>query len=682
MLSKIQIRVFGNLDVVGFNGEKIIIGGSKQQALLSYLAFNTDEPPSRDKLMTLLWGDRFTDQARQSLRQGLSKLRGYLNTEEKQVIWAVNDRVGLDPKLVDVDIAHFYSLAFKKTPEEDELAIQLYKNSLLESLYLREENYENWLLSERSRVNEIAYPIFERLAAYYLNSSEQLKSQQVTQRLVDIDPLRETSHRLLMRIFAQSGQRAAAIKQFNICKETLRRDLDISPDTETMKLLEELKRPTEAGIFENSKQHLSRDPIQKAIEKNDQNRSSKKVTIDDAITLVGSKTNITVLTFDSMKGGEDIEVFSEALTEDTTAALAKYRWLDVVASLRTDNNTTTPQLRQLASEQNINYTVEGSVRQIGGKVRITAQLVDLETGKYIWVNRYDRLNDDLFELIDELNESIAASVETELVAHEGIRARSISDTTLNAWDSYHLGLATQYEFSEEGNARAQSLFRRAIILDPLFAAAHARLAYAIVLSAIYFEADQDSGLLTEALDLAKRATRLDDKDAVARFSLGRVYLARGEYEKSIVELEYAISLNPGLAQAHCGLGDSLAYLGQAEEAIPSFEEAIRLSPQDPHRWAFSTYAAIASIFNSKYQDAVKWAKLSIQVPNSHYWANAALVSALGHLGRTEEANAAVKELLEIKPNFSCDFARSRLFYLKDKQQVEKYVDGLQKSGMR
>lgn len=136
--------------------------------------------------MTLLWGNRFTDQARQSLRQGLSTLRGYLNTEEKQVIWANNDRIGIDPQFVDVDIESFNSLALRKSPDSDEQAIQLYRNTLLERLYLGEENFETWLLSERSRINEIAYPVFERLAAHYLNNSEQLKSQQVTQRLVDI----------------------------------------------------------------------------------------------------------------------------------------------------------------------------------------------------------------------------------------------------------------------------------------------------------------------------------------------------------------------------------------------------------------------------------------------------------------------------------------------------------------
>ena len=216
----------------------------------------------------------------------------------------------------------------------------------------------------------------------------------------------------------------------------------------------------------------------------------------------------------------------------------------------------------------------------------------------------------------------------------------------------------------------------------MFASAHARLSYALVLSAIYFEASQISDLLDEALELARLATRLDDHDAVARFALGRVFLARGEYEQSIVALNLAIKLNPSLAQAHCGLGDSLAYLGRAQEAIPEFEEAVRLSPRDPHRWAFSMYGALASIINGDYERAVSWARSSVRVPNSHYWANAALVSALGHLGRLDEAKAAGQGLLELKPEFSCDFAKERLFYVHDKAQIGRYVEGLKKAGVR
>lgn len=675
-MSDIKIKLFGNIEVFDPAGKRIAVSGSKQQALLSFLAFNAGVPQSRDRLMDLLWGDRFTDQARQSLRQSLSKLRGFFSdATDKDIIHADNDFIHLDADHVNVDVLEFTQFSSINTPENDEQAIELYKNQIFENLYVREANFEEWILSERARINEIAYPVFERLADFYRNASEQVKSQQIAQRLVDIDPLRESSHRLLMRILAQSGQRPAAIKQFNTCADILKRELDISPEPETLNLLDEIKSPSEIDTpefkTENTLRPSNTKPDQVA------ELTSKPASTQSA------KTNISILPFDSMNGSDEVIIFAEGLTDEITAALAKFRWLDVIATSYAEGEVkSTPQLRELAGDKQVKYTVEGSIRQIGQRVRITAQLVDIETEKYIWVQRYDRSMDDVFGLIDELNQSIAASVETELVAHEGMRVKSKSDELLNAWDSYHLGLATQYEFSEEGNARAQSLFRRAILQDPLFAAAHARLAYALVLSAIYFEADQDSGLLDEALELAKTATRLDDKDAVARFALGRVYLARGEYEKSIAELQQSIELNPGLAQAHCGLGDSLAYLGRAKEAIPNFEEAVRLSPQDPHRWAFSTYAAIASIFDHEFEKAVDWAKSSIQVPNSHYWANSALVSALGHLGKKEDAEAAVKDLLELKPNFTIEFARERLFYLKDKSQIDLYVEGLSKAGLR
>ena len=495
---------------------------------------------------------------------------------------------------------------------------------------------------------------------------QRVSRRHIAQRLVAIDPLREGSHRLLMRILAQSGQRAAAIKQFNTCADILKRDLDVEPDPETQMLLDNIKSPTSISDY-------SAQMVEAGSNEESQN----------AAPVASAKASITVLPFGSMGGGEELEAFSDGLTEDITSALTKYRWLDVIVQLLVESgDSSTARLRQLAMEQNVRYSVEGSVRRFAEKLRITAQLVELETGKYIWVDRSDRDAEDLFALQDELSKIIAAAVETELVAFEGDKVRARASDAMSAWDCYHLGLATQYEFSTEGNARAQSLFRRAIDLDPMFASAHARLSYALVLSAIYFEASQISDLLDEALELARLATRLDDHDAVARFALGRVFLARGEYEQSIVALNLAIKLNPSLAQAHCGLGDSLAYLGRAQEAIPEFEEAVRLSPRDPHRWAFSMYGALASIINGDYERAVSWARSSVRVPNSHYWANAALVSALGHLGRLDEAKAAVQDLLELKPEFSCDFAKERLFYVHDKAQIGRYVEGLKKAGVR
>jgi tetratricopeptide (TPR) repeat protein len=209
----------------------------------------------------------------------------------------------------------------------------------------------------------------------------------------------------------------------------------------------------------------------------------------------------------------------------------------------------------------------------------------------------------------------------------------------------------------------------------------ARLAYAMVLNAIYFGADPGTGLLDKALDLAREASRLDPRDAVCRYALGRVYLARGEYERSLSELQAAIKLNPSMAQAHCALGDSLTYAGQMDTALPCFEEAVRLSPQDPYRWAFLNYGAMAHLFRRDFEQAAQWAAQSVQVPNAHFLARAVLVSALGHLGRTDEAAQELAELKRQADEISLDFVRRRMFYLRDENQIGIYLDGLHKAGL-
>ena len=658
-MRKFQINLLGHLKFIDPAGNEITVPGRKQQAMLGYLASQGDQPVTRDLLMGLFWGDRFPDQARQSLRQSISKLRKLLTFRDVSALLSDNETISLDLTKVDIDWSQFAKLISQSDPKSDALALSLFKGPLLDGQRGGSAEFEDWLLMERSRFNDIAFPVIERHAAFLLKSGQRERAGEMAGRLIALDPLREGSHRLLMRILAQSGQRAAAIKQFNLLSEMLRNDLDVDPDSETCQLLEDIKAPGTSGAKISINKTSQPDP-------------------SDAST----KVAVTVLPFQSVGTDGEMPLFANGLAEDILTGLTKYRWLDVIAHQAGEADISgIADIREAAERRDVAYSIEGSVRQLGQRLRITAQLVDLTTGKYAWVQRYDRQSKNLFNLQDELAETIAASVESELVSFEGQKARALSKDNMGAWDCYHLGLATQYEFSTEGNARAQSLFRRAIDLDPEFGMAYARLSYAMVLSAIYFEADPHTGLLDEALELARKATRIDDQDAVARFALGRAHLARGEYERSVFELKRAIELNPSLAQAHCGLGDSLAYMGKAEDAIPCFEEAVRLSPHDPHRWAFSMYGAVASIFAADFEKAVDWAQKSVHIPNSHYWANAALVSALGHMGDNNAADKAVKELLNRKSDFTCAFARERLFFLNDQNQIDIYVAGLEKAGV-
>jgi TolB-like protein/Tfp pilus assembly protein PilF len=390
---------------------------------------------------------------------------------------------------------------------------------------------------------------------------------------------------------------------------------------------------------------------------------------------------IAILPFNNMSADKEQEYFSDGITEDIITALSKYRWLKVVA-----RNTTfgfkgkSPNIAELSRQLGADYVVEGSVRKAGNRVRITAQLVDA-AGNHIWAERYDRELDDIFAVQDEITETIVGRIEPELGMVERQRVAHKPRSNLKAWDCYHLGMSNFYKFTADANGKAQSLFKESSELDPAFGDPYAWWAYAVVLGMVYFDDEPGQEKLDQALGSALKAVEIDEQNAVFHMVLARVRLARCEYEMALAELQTAIDLNPTFATAYCGLGDSLAYEGRVEESIPLFEKAIRLSPQDPQRWAFYSYGALALIFNSEFEQAVVWAKNALQVPNCQYWANAHLAAALAHLGRSAEASDAVVQLLATKAGFSCAFARKKLFYIKRPEQMALYLDGLRKAGV-
>ena len=376
------------------------------------------------------------------------------------------------------------------------------------------------------------------------------------------------------------------------------------------------------------------------------------------------------------------DYFADGIAEDIITALSRNHWLTVIArnpafAFRGSRDG----IRTIGEKLAANYIVTGSVRKAGARVRTTVQLIDAATERSVWSERFDRDTADVFALQEEISQLVAARIETELGLTEQRKAESRPRKNLGAWDLYQLGVAEFYRFTPENNQRCQELFRKAIALDPGFPGAYSRLAYAIVLNMVYFDAPTDQSRMDDALRIAQRAIELDDQDAAGYFTLGRVHLARRAYDSAIEALNCALGLNPALAVTYCGLGDSLASEGRLDEAIEQFDIAIRLSPHDPFRWAFYSYRSLAHLFRGDFTEAAAWARRSVQTPNSHYWARAHLVAALGHLGDAEQARIALNELMRVKPQFSRSFARDRLFYLKRPEQIEIYLEGLAKSGV-
>jgi adenylate cyclase len=391
-----------------------------------------------------------------------------------------------------------------------------------------------------------------------------------------------------------------------------------------------------------------------------------------------AKPSIAVLPFTNMSGDAEQEYFSDGISEDLITAISRIRWLFVIARNSSFTYKGKPvDVKQVGRDLGVRYVLEGSVRKGGSRVRITAQLIDATTGAHVWAERFDRELADVFTLQDEITERIAATIEPELARAELERARRKPPESLDAWDLYQRGLWHVWQFTAEDNAAARALFERATALDPGFAPFCAALALCLLLDHTLYRSRSERSI-DAALEVARRAVALDDKDATAHAVLGRVYTARGGYDSGIAQLREALRLNPSFALAHYGLGMALVLSGKPTEAIAELDAAQRLSPHDPHLWGFVMFRAWAHLALGDIEHAIEDASLAVRQPRAPFPAWGTLASALGSAGRIEEARAALAKAVELEPRFLSETLLDEIWPNLDPVLAERFYGGLRK----
>ncbi len=393
------------------------------------------------------------------------------------------------------------------------------------------------------------------------------------------------------------------------------------------------------------------------------------------------KPSIAVLAFDNLSGDPDQEYFADGVAEDIITALSKFRWFFVIA--RNSSFTykgKSVDVKQVGEELGVRYVLEGSVRKVGSRVRISAQLINAATGNHVWAERYDRELTDIFELQDQMTTTIVGTIEPELGDAERERAKRKPTNNLDAWDQYQRGLWHHYRFTEDDLEKAEQLFQSAIELDPGFSRAHANLAYVLLNRVSHGWSDAVAETLGRAMKAGRQAVSLDDKDAFAHMAAGRSLTLRGEFETAIAELEKALDLNPNLANAYHSLGYTLYWSGRAEEALPFFHKAMRHSPHDPLRWTFEYHAGTAHAMLSEYEEAIEWYRKASRHATSGFWPHVGLVFALAELDRLEAARAALDDALSIRADLSVSVIAS-VNHTMHLEYRERYLDALRKVGL-
>mgnify|MGYP001358343363 CR=1 FL=1 len=392
------------------------------------------------------------------------------------------------------------------------------------------------------------------------------------------------------------------------------------------------------------------------------------------------RPSIAVLPFQDMSGEPDQEHIADGISEDLITALARIRWLFVIArnsSFAYKNRVV--DVREVARELGVRYVLEGSVRRAGKRLRITAQLVDAASGGHHWAERYDRELGEIFAVQDEITESVAAAIAPNLLAAEGVRALARSADDLGAWELVARAQAHVWRLTRADYEAAIRGLDRAVKLHPDYAPAHGLLGFCLVFAVHMGWLKRERGLATGQLHAA-RAVALDDRDAWGHVALGYSALMERRTAEAIAAFRRAVTLTPSSAAAHSHLARAYAFAGRDREAIAHGEEAIRMSPVDPEMALFLGAIAVAHYTAGRHAEAAAFTAQALRLRPGFQGAQRLHCASLAQAGRIGEARSFLCTVLTEQPRLSLAWIRANVPY-QTPELMERFLEGMRKAGL-
>jgi TolB-like protein len=394
------------------------------------------------------------------------------------------------------------------------------------------------------------------------------------------------------------------------------------------------------------------------------------------------RLSIVVLPFANLSGDPEQDYFADGVTESLTADLSRIRNSFVIARNTAFAYKGKPMdVRAIGHELSVRYVLEGSVQRSGDRMRVSAQLIDAESGGHLWAERFDQPVAELFDLQDAVVGRIAIMLNAEIVAAEARQAERRA--TPDSMDLYFRAAAWFHRGSSSENmAHARPFLARAQALDPSNVYAITAEAIAYALTALGNYTVDSVALLSAAEAAAARALAIAPDYVAAQYAMGLVLTFTKRAAEGVAACERALALNRNFVWAHGVLGFGKICLGRSEETEAHVHDALRISPRDPDAFMWMAVGGQAAIHLGRNEAATLWLDRSIDTYPSFSPAHFLLAAALGNLNRLEEARGAVEAVLTLDPAFSIRQFRERApsdnaVYLK---QRERIIDGLRRAG--
>jgi TolB-like protein len=399
------------------------------------------------------------------------------------------------------------------------------------------------------------------------------------------------------------------------------------------------------------------------------------------------KPSIAVLPFDNMSGDPEQEYFADGITEDIITELSRFPSLFVIARNSSFSyKGKSVDVRQIARELGVRYVLEGSIRRAGNRVRISAQLIDRESGSHIWAERYDRDLEDIFDLQEEITRNVVASIAPQIEMAEMARVRSVRSAKFSSYDLALKAQALWYDGERLGSPdvlqQAINVTKDSLKQDPRNVHALWTQAMAYFVQYIYRWGPAPDEALDHSWAAVERIFEIDSSDPRGYAARGVVHHFRGEHNEAVADYRRAFALNPNFAVNIFMMAWCESMTGFTEQAREHAALGFRLSPRDNEIWLGTAYLALAqaSFADGDYEDTEKWAKLAIQMHPRAPIRRALMIACCVHIGDFEEARKHVDFLESFSPDFIPSVLSGEMTLYKTPEHNALLIDGLRKAG--
>jgi len=663
----LRLDLLGGFAARDGHGREIEIASRKAQALLAYLSLSPGRPQAREKLMALLWSDRGEQQARGSLRQALAELRRALPDHDPPILAARRDSLCVDPETVAADAVEMERLIDEGSPEALAEAADLCRGDLLDGLAVRDPAFEDWLRAERARLRDRAAQALQDL----LEGQTGEDAMATARRLLALDPLNEATHRTLMQLYAEAGDRSMAIKQYESCREVLDAELGLRPEPATERMIEEI-RQGDTDRESGSCVQVSGGDLRRAV----------------ASSFGSGIPSIAVLPFANLSGDPQQEYFTDGLTTDVITELGRFREFRVISHFTSQAyRAMDADPSALGQALAVEFLLRGSVRRLGQQLRVSAHLLDAANGSQIWAERYDRTVRSIFDIQDEIVQSVVATLAGRIRDIGERRAARKAPNDLSAYDCVLRGRRLRETFDPSNTVPARKFFLEAIRIDPYYAAAYAELSMSYVDEYESNWTANPEAAGTRALNYARKAVEIDDLDSQSHLALACSYIyVEHDFEAAKVQLDRALELNPNDYACLCWRGWLMIFMGDADEAVACSTKALALSPLTPVD-CLSGQGMVAYL-QERYDEAIG---ILTKVADGQYGADPVLAASYAQAGRESAARKTVRNYVSrveammpaSRGNRKDAWAEliSRRYPLRDPREREHLITGLRKAGL-